>query len=46
MILATETEGLSRLFDLDFQLLADASLMIIAMFFLFLCLHHIICSIL
>lgn len=45
MILATETEGLSRLFDLDFQLLADASLMIIAMFFL-LCLHHIICSIL
>ena len=23
MILATETEGLSRLFDLDFQLLAE-----------------------
>ena len=33
MILATET-GLSRLFDLDLQLLADTVLMIIAMFFL------------
>lgn len=33
MILATET-GLSRLFDLDLQLVADAVLMIIAMFFL------------
>lgn len=40
MILATETEGLSRLFDLDFQLLADASLMIIAMFFLFMFASH------
>ena len=40
MILATETEGLSRLFDLDFQLLADASLMIIAMFFLFMFESH------
>lgn len=40
MILATETEGLSRLFDLDFQLLADAVLMIIAMFFLFLFASH------
>lgn len=40
MILATETEGLSRLFDLDFQLLADASLMIIAMFFLFMFALH------
>ena len=29
MILAAQTEGLSRLFDLDFQLLADAVLMII-----------------
>ena len=34
MILATETEGLSRLFDLDLQLIADSVLMIIAMFFL------------
>lgn len=40
MILATQTEGLSRLFDLDFQLLADASLMIIAMFFLFMFASH------
>lgn len=40
MILATETEGLSRLFDLDFQLLADAALMIIAMFVLFLVASH------
>ncbi|MCM1184817.1 MAG: F0F1 ATP synthase subunit B [Roseburia sp.] len=40
MLLATETEGLSRLFDLDFQLLADAVLMIIAMFFLFLFASH------
>lgn len=40
MILATETEGLSRLFDLNFQLLADAVLMIIAMFFLFMFASH------
>jgi F-type H+-transporting ATPase subunit b len=40
MILATETEGLSRLFDLDLQLLADAGLMIIAMFFLFMFASH------
>lgn len=40
MILATETEGLSRLFDLDLQLLADAALMIIAMFVLFLVASH------
>lgn len=40
MILATETEGLSRLFDLDFQLLADAVLMVIAMFFLFMFASH------
>ncbi|MCD8038090.1 MAG: F0F1 ATP synthase subunit B [Lachnospiraceae bacterium] len=40
MILATETEGLSRLFDLDLQLLADSVLMIIAMFFLFLVASH------
>lgn len=41
MILATETAGgLSRLFDLDLQLLSDAVLMIIAMFFLFLFASH------
>lgn len=40
MILATQTEGLSRLFDLDLQLLADAVLMIIAMFVLFLVASH------
>lgn len=40
MILATETEGLSRLFDLDLQLLADTVLMIIAMFFLFMFTSH------
>jgi F-type H+-transporting ATPase subunit b len=40
MLLATETTGLSRLFDLDFQLLADAGLMIIAMFFLFMFASH------
>ena len=40
MVLATETAGLSRLFDLDFQLLADTFLMIIAMFVLFLVASH------
>lgn len=40
MMLITETEGLSRLFDLDFQLLADSVLMIIAMFFLFMFASH------
>lgn len=35
MILLTEGQSLSRLFDLDWQLLADASLMIIAIFVLF-----------
>ena len=39
-MLATQTEGLSRLFDLDFQLLADSVLMIIAMFFLFMFASH------
>ena len=42
MILATETVGMSRLFDLDFQLLADATLMIIAMFFLFMVASHLL----
>ena len=40
MILLTEGESMSRLFDLDWQLLADSSLMIIAIFFLFLFLSY------
>ena len=36
MILLTEGETMSRLFDLDWQLLADSCLMIIAIFVLFL----------
>lgn len=36
MTILTGAETMSRLFDLDWQLLADASLMIIAIFFLFL----------
>lgn len=40
MILLTEGESMSRLFDLDWQLLADSSLMIIAIFFLFLILSY------
>jgi len=40
MVLAAEAEGLSRLFDLDFQLLADTVLMIIAMFVLSLVASH------
>lgn len=40
MILATQAEGLSRLFDLDMQLVADAALMIVAMFFLFMFASH------
>ena len=40
MILATATEPMSRLFDLDLQLIADAVLMIIAMFFLFMFASH------
>ena len=39
MILLTG-ESMSRLFDLDWQLLADSSLMIIAIFFLFLILSY------
>ena len=35
MILLTESPSLSRLFDLDWQLIADACLLIIAMFALF-----------
>ncbi|MDL2301610.1 F0F1 ATP synthase subunit B [Lachnospiraceae bacterium OttesenSCG-928-D06] len=40
MILLTEGESLSRLFDLDWQLFADASLMIIAIFVLFLLMSY------
>lgn len=40
MILLTEGESMSRLFDLDWQLLADSCLMIIAIFFLFLFLSY------
>ena len=36
LILLSEEAGMTRLFDLDFQLLHDAALMIIAVFFLFL----------
>lgn len=36
LILLSEEAGMSRLFDLDFQLLHDSILMIIAVFFLFL----------
>lgn len=40
MILLTAQEPMERLFDLDFQLLADATLMIIAIFVLFLVLSY------
>lgn len=40
MILLTGGESMSRLFDLDWQLLADSTLMIIAIFFLFLILSY------
>ena len=40
MTLLTEGESMSRLFDLDWQLLADSCLMIIAIFFLFLILSY------
>jgi len=40
MILLTEGQSMSRLFDLDWQLLADSCLMIIAVFFLFLILSY------
>ncbi len=40
MILLTEGATMSRLFDLDWQLLADSLLMIIAIFFLFLILSY------
>ncbi len=40
MILLTGGESMERLFDLDWQLLADSCLMIIAIFFLFLALSY------
>ena len=40
MILLTGGESMSRLFDLDWQLLADSTLMIIAIFFLFLIMSY------
>lgn len=40
MILLTEGESMERLFDLDMQLVADAVLMIIAVFFLFLIMSY------
>ena len=40
MILLTEGQSMSRLFDLDWQLVADASLMIIAIFVLFLLMSY------
>lgn len=40
MILLTESPSLSRLFDLDWQLIADACLLIIAMFVLFLIMSY------
>ncbi len=40
MILLTEGQTMSRLFDLDWQLLADSCLMIIAVFFLFLIMSY------
>lgn len=39
-ILAEAETGMSRLFDLDFQLLHDAALMIVAIFVLFLFMSH------
>lgn len=40
MILLTGGESMERLFDLDFQLVADATLSIIAIFFLFLIMSY------
>lgn len=40
MILLTAEQSMSRLFDLDWQLVADASLMIIAVFVLFLLMSY------
>ena len=42
MIILTGAESMERLFDLDWQLLADATLMIIAIFFLFILLSYLL----
>ena len=42
MILLSGGESMERLFGLDFQLIADASLMIIAIFFLFLLMSYLL----
>lgn len=42
MILLSGSESMERLFNLDWQLLADACLMIIAIFFLFLVLSYLL----
>ena len=42
MVLLTGGESMSRLFDLDWQLLADSVLMIIAIFFLFLLMSYLL----
>lgn len=41
MILLTEGQSMSRLFDLDMQLLADATLVLIAIFILFILLSYL-----
>ena len=42
MIILTGAESMERLFNLDWQLLADATLMIIAIFFLFILLSYLL----
>mgnify|MGYP001050143107 FL=1 len=42
MILLTEVQGMARLFDLDWQLIADACLMMIAIFVLFLLMSYLL----
>ena len=42
MIFLTEVQGMSRLFDLDWQLIADSCLMIIAVFVLFLLMSYLL----
>ena len=42
MILLSGGESMERLFGLDFQLIADASLMIVALFFLFLLMSYLL----
>ena len=42
MIILTGAESMERLFDLDWQLIADATLMIIAIFFLFILLSYLL----